>query len=721
MGKQKLKARIAVRTLLSTLSFILIFSGIFIWALMILDRLARDNVAHLGDAAVAAGSQAFEANLKDNMQKHAQDTGSIIEENLIRLENLTTMLASSVTDIYTRADLYKPRKLVTVESGALPPAKGIPFVHAAPGVSLERIRAETELVSNCADTMRQFNVISSNILSGFVAGESGYIIAIDNVSAPSVDYIATSRAWYQMAKTTGHIAWTDVYVDMRGRGIVIACAAPIYDVYAGRKAFKGVAGCNASVISFENIIKDANIWGDKGGTHVFLLDRQGRKLFSSDGSGVYITDDGKISGENYLESDRFAPLARSMTAGENGFIRVASTVPGTYDYAAYHSLSRLWDKLGWSVGVYLDGTEITRQVDTLRTNVEEITLASRKKTENTAAMILSVIVFAAIVIIILTLISLSRFAGGISRPILECSEMIEKLGGGNLNYAQEIHTDNEEMERLVGSFTAMTGRIDSYIREISQISAKRQQSLTESQLAAEIQRAALPKPLGEDRERQAIFDLYATLQNAKEVRGAFYDFFFLDKNQFVMIIGDISGSGVKASLTAVLAKTMLHAYIKKSRTLEEAFSETNREICAQNGEDGRFVRVWAGILDMNAGKLRFIDAGNNPPFVKSGGMNFGLLAVEADSVLGFMEDTTYHCRETSLKTGDILFLYTDGVIAAFNADEEQYGALRLRKTLDLHERAAMRELLTKVKEDIDAFLDDRQQTNDIAMLGIRLL
>ena len=135
--------------------------------------------------------------------------------------------------------------------------------------------------------------------------------------------------------------------------------------------------------------------------------------------------------------------------------------------------------------------------------------------------------------------------------------------------------------------------------------------IRDSHVATQIQAAMLPRlfpPFPERRE----FDIYASMNPAKEVGGDFYDFFLVDNRHFAVVIADVSGKGVPAALFMVIAKTLIKSHAQFGNEPADIFTITNNQLCEGN-EAGLFVTAWMGILDLHTGDLSCVNAGHNPP------------------------------------------------------------------------------------------------------------
>ena len=249
-------------------------------------------------------------------------------------------------------------------------------------------------------------------------------------------------------------------------------------------------------------------------------------------------------------------------------------------------------------------------------------------------------------------------------------------------------------------------------------SAEKQQIASELRVATHIQTSMLPCIFPAFPERTE-FDIYATMNPAKEVGGDFYDFFLVDEDHLAVVIADVSGKGVPAALFMVIAKTLIKDHAQQGIRPEEVFTEVNRLLCEANDE-GMFVTAWMGVLELSTGHLAYVNAGHNPPLLRQGS-EYRFLHTRSGFILAGMEEMRYRSASLELVPGDSLYLYTDGVTEATNAAQQLYGDKRLLELLNSHVSSSPEVLLQAVKDDIDAFVGDAQQVDDITMLGLRYL
>ncbi len=274
----------------------------------------------------------------------------------------------------------------------------------------------------------------------------------------------------------------------------------------------------------------------------------------------------------------------------------------------------------------------------------------------------------------------------------------------------------DEVELLANSFRQMEEDMISYIRSFMEITAEKERIGAELNVATQIQADMLPRifPAFPDR---AEFDIYATMDPAKEVGGDFYDFFLVDDDHLAVVIADVSGKGVPAALFMVIAKTLIKNHAQNKDTPGEVFTQTNEQLCEGN-DAGLFVTAWMGILEISTGKFIYVNAGHNPPLLKHADGCFEWLKSRPGFVLAGMEGSRYRENVLELTPGDTLYLYTDGVTEATNASQELFGEDRLLAALNEEPGLPVNQLLPKIKGQIDSFVGEAEQFDDITMLGL---
>ena len=303
-------------------------------------------------------------------------------------------------------------------------------------------------------------------------------------------------------------------------------------------------------------------------------------------------------------------------------------------------------------------------------------------------------------------------------PVQQLSEaalnMVEHLEDGNSPELVVKHED--ELRELADSFATMYREVGAYIAKLETVTAEKERIGAELDVAAKIQSSMLPCifPAFPDRNE---FDIYATMDPAKEVGGDFYDFFMVDADHLAFVVADVSGKGVPAALFMVIGKTLIKDHTGLHDDLGEVFTEVNNILCASNSEE-MFITAFEGVLNLKTGELRYVNAGHEIPFLCRKGGVFEPFKVRAGFVLAGMQGIRYRAGSIQLEPGDKVFQYSDGIPEAINSEKAPYGMKRLESVLAKNSEKAPSELLPLVKADVDAFVGDADQFDDITMLCI---
>jgi sigma-B regulation protein RsbU (phosphoserine phosphatase) len=366
----------------------------------------------------------------------------------------------------------------------------------------------------------------------------------------------------------------------------------------------------------------------------------------------------------------------------------------TLEKVKYLSFNRYMDN-GWLLSVQIPGTEIFDEIEK----------------ENSRFSVLIALLSAAILCLVYYIISKM-----INAPIERLISDVSQLALGNLDTRIETNS-KDELELLAQTFNKMTSDLKISIEENVRERTEKERIEAELNIAAAIQASMLPSifpPFPGKTE----FDLYASMLPAKEVGGDFYDFYFIDNDNLAVIIADVSGKGVPAALFMVIAKTL----IKDNSSCKcpgSIFESVNKKLCESNEAD-MFVTAFMGIYNIPNRKFAYVNAGHNPPLLKKHGSGYEFLETEPCFVLAWMKNAQYTEKEINLEPGDVLYLYTDGVTEAMNADRELFSEQRLLAALNANRDSPPEELLSAIKLEVDNFANGAEQADDITMLALKV-
>lgn len=288
---------------------------------------------------------------------------------------------------------------------------------------------------------------------------------------------------------------------------------------------------------------------------------------------------------------------------------------------------------------------------------------------------------------------------------------LAEITDGNLNVTVDVRT-NEEFASLSDDINQTVSTLKRYIAEAAARIDK------ELEFAKEIQYSALPSVFPPYPNRKD-FEIYAHMITAKEVGGDFYDFYMLGDSTLAFMIADVSGKGIPAAMFMMQAKTIIKDLAESGLELPEVFATANKKLC-ENNDAGMFVTAWMGILDLKTGLLKFVNAGHNPPLVRQADGEFVYLKARSGMVLAGMDGIKYRQNELQLTPGDQIFLYTDGVTEATDKNNQFYGEERLLETVNRNIVMDTRKLCEAVKSDVDQFVGEAPQFDDITMLSVEI-
>ena len=292
--------------------------------------------------------------------------------------------------------------------------------------------------------------------------------------------------------------------------------------------------------------------------------------------------------------------------------------------------------------------------------------------------------------------------------LLRVNMSLNRITEGNLNEKVDVYSSSE--------FASLSDDINLTVDVLKgYISAAEKRMEQELLLAHNIQDAALPKNFTFNHTG---FELFATMDPAREVGGDFYDFFFVGPDRMALVIADVSDKGIPAALFMMRSKTAIRGLAESGLEPEEICFRVNNELCEGN-ELNMFVTVWIGIIDLSTGDMKCLNAGHEYPMLMRKGEDYKIFKDKHRLPLGAMKDMTYESYMMHLDPGDCLYVYTDGIPDAINVNEEEYGLGRALKALNLYKDASMEGLLQGVKADQDEFVGEAKQFDDITMIGFR--
>ena len=578
----------------------------------------------------------------------------------------------------------------------------------ADGAEEAAISDKIGLAANMSGMMVSLFGASAETNSCFIALPEGAFLVVDDRSATKfsesgqpVKYDPRTRPWYQQAVEKGTLIFTDVEVDAFTGDIGIVCAMPIY----ADGELVAVVGSDLFLTSMQESIQSSE---EKGG-YQLVINNNGHVVFSPKTEGIFrvLSSDTAVDLRQNPNAE-LASLINDAMSGSTG-VRIVKLEDGEY-YMAGEPM----DSVGWTMVSVFDKAVLDQPADLMRqsyqTIQEEAALTYNGNMKSARAWMTGLIVFLAVAMTTGAVILGKR----IVRPLNTITRKIADLSEVNLEFTMEDeYRTGDEIEVLAESFATLSHRTVEYVGEVRRVTAEKERIGTELHMANQIQESMLPSIFPAFPERSE-FDIYATMDPAREVGGDFYDFFLIDQDHLCMVIADVSGKGVPAALFMMISKIIIQSCAMLGRGAGDILTRTNEALCSNNRME-MFVTVWLGILEISTGKLTAANAGHEYPAMLRNG-KFELLKDKHGLVIGGMAGIEYKEYELTLKPGDKLFLYTDGVAEATRADNTLFGTGRMLDALNINPDGQPEELLKNVRKAVDEFVGESEQFDDLTMM-----
>jgi len=337
------------------------------------------------------------------------------------------------------------------------------------------------------------------------------------------------------------------------------------------------------------------------------------------------------------------------------------------------------------------------------------------------AFLFSMLMFAALLMVISFAVTFLLMRKMATRPLSMLSKATLGFADRGEGFTQEDVIDlpirsQDEIGDLYQEIRSMQSRMVEYMQNLTRVTAERERIGAELNIATQIQADMLPRifpPFPDRRE----FEIYATMDPAKEVGGDFYDFFLIDEEHLGLVMADVSGKGVPAALFMVIAKTLIKNRAQMGGGPAEILRYVNDQLCEGNDAE-LFVTVWFAILDLKTGRGVAANAGHEHPVLRRENGKFELVLYRHSPAVATLAGMKFREHEFEMHPGDTLFVYTDGVPEATNAGNELFGTDRMLDALNREADAAPETLLRNVRKDLDDFVGDAPQFDDITMLGL---
>lgn len=656
----------------------------------------------MGTQAAQDSQELLKSEAMDQLTALASAKAETVDANIQSIMSQVDILAASAQRLYASPDSFNPVPVA-------PPSdrnqgKFVAQIVYAERTAPEAVADEVGLIGNLTLQMNGVSEFLNGAGTTQIGTESGFIVMCDENSGlkTSMGHLdPVERGWYRMAADSGELTWSEVFEDSFGRGLAVTCGKP---VYAPDGTLRAVVSIGSTLDDIGSSVTGLTI-GESG--YAFVVDHSGRVIMSRN---LTVDGQGHVTGIQDLNedaNDSIRLIAEDICQGGRGVS--AAIFDGSPVYLAYEPM----EHMPWTVVTVVEIAEVLAPALASQSRISALARQAGESIDGIIG-VTGLVFLLAIAAAMVCAVSLGHFmAKRITQPISYLTREVERISGGDLHTRIELQTGNE-LQTLAESFNSMTQRLDTYIRDLTAVTAEKERIGAELNVATHIQSSMLPCIFPAFPEREE-FEIYASMDPAKEVGGDFYDFFMVDERHLAIVVADVSGKGVPAALFMVIGKTLIKDHTQPGADLGTVFSQVNDLLCESNSE-GLFITAFEGVLDLVTGEFTFVNAGHETPFIAKAGRPFVPHPIDSGFVLAGLEGMDYQCGSIMLEPGDKIFQYTDGVTEATDAKEELYGMERLEKVLAEHAQDAPDQLLPAVKADIDAFAGEAPQFDDITML-----
>ena len=703
-----IQSKIFTLSLLTVILLTVAFIAIYIYRSNMLAQLSADSNEKQQTAISEVTGRVMDKVVTQNLSRSNRTEAMFADDMFSEAGKRVTYVADSAARLLAEPEKYTARPY----SKPNPENDGIwtAMVIYAGGTDEDDpvLSAKLGLLANLSDDM--ISMCQSFGVEDLYIGlpEGAFISVGKNASSWFVDgeprdYDPRGRIWYREAVEAGKMIFTDGEWDANTGKYCVECAMPVYDPEGNLQA---VVGHDLFLDEIQQVMSDSSVEGE----YNLLVNEEGKAVLPTQAEVFPM-----------MASDRSADLRESenellsRAVGDALEKKDTGVTLGRLAGGDYYVIATPIETTGWVlVSAYNQAISNQPEIqlkNSLATVQNETAADYRDKTakSQTSAIVLL------IAVVLLVLGAAWVLGKRLVKPLNTITRRISELDEGNLEFKMEdAYRTGDEVEGLAESFAMISHKTVEYMDKVVKVTAEKERIGAELSLATQIQASMLPHIFPAFPERSE-FDIFASMDPAKEVGGDFYDYFLIDDDQLGMVIADVSGKGVPAALFMMASKIIIESVAKMGKSPAEILSRANDAICSNN-EAEMFVTTWLGILELSTGRMIAANAGHEFPAVKMPGGRFELFKDKHGFVIGGMESVRYREYELQLEPGSMVFVYTDGVPEATSAEKELFGSERMVDALNAEPDASPEKLLKNVRRAVDDFVKDAEQFDDLTML-----
>ncbi len=681
---------------------IVLFSLVFAYQSKMLTDLVADTRDEQQASISRISEETMSRTLEESFVKMTRLQASIADSEFSEVVNNVYMLQSMAEGLFENRDSLEP-----VEYSIPDPAlDGTVSAMVLCEEGVDYTKSEyLGVIAHMQMPMMALVNNSKKINGCYIGLADGTHFGIDTSTADKYDengnlipFPVRQRPWYRGAVESGGLYFTGIEKDAFNDELLITCSVPV--TVEGEVV--GVAGVDIVLENMSDFIRSA----DTG--YIFIVNNDGQIILSN--------DDGLFASES---ADKAKDLRESENKVFGSFIKEAMNsatelTEVTLEDKEYYLAGAPMPTVGWAVVSAIEkelteapGKQLLEEYDEINNQ------ATAEFRSGTIRTMLTSILFVLVMVLLGSYAALVS-ARNIAKPIGQITRDVNRASKTNQPFVmKDVYRTNDEIEVLAEAFSHLSKETQNYIADITKITREKERVSTELHMANRIQNSMLPSAFPPFPDRKE-FNIYASMDPAREVGGDFYDFFLIDEDHLCMVMADVSGKGVPAALFMMVSKVILKNTAMLGQGAAEILKVANQAICSSNQED-MFVTVWTGIMEISTGRITAANAGHEYPVLMKNG-KFSLLKDKHGFVIGGMKGMKYVDYEIQMDPGDKLFLYTDGIPEAVNENNEMYGIQRMLNALNDDPGAEPMRIIQNVQTSVDGFVQNAEQFDDMTML-----
>lgn len=682
---------------------------------------------------VYVGFSAMTANLRGNIQTlyeeirtgaeqtieeglYAQDSDSLgvladmqmeVTDSRLRIVSDAVMQSAEYAEkLYASPSRFSASAYSPVHLSKAPDTLSARYMFSAGVKETGELYKELTLISNMEEIFEPIMKYNSRFLDNLYVGtSSGIFYQYTDNNVFLENYVVTQRHWYlNSISTPDKIMWKETEIDSYGRPCITASMAV--------KDSEGkIVAVVAADVNFEQMMSNV-IGSGLGETGTTFLLGTTRDLLAYDS---FMEDVKEHNGLYNAFEDHFADPESALKKIDDCAFGDGEAFHAQLDGRDIYMTAREIPSTGWLLCTAKNAEEITEPIGKVTDQSDKLFSDARAKmTGEFRSMIMNVVLSIAVIALIVAVIEyfISRT---ISKPIIKLTDTVKNTGEGDFDKKSDIDS-RDEIGDLARGFNKMQDDLKLYTENLKTVTAEKERIGAELNVATQIQAYMLPRtfpPFPQNKE----IDLFASMTPAKEVGGDFYDFFLIDQDHLALAIADVSGKGVPAALFMVNSKTMIKNRAMQGGTPAQILEDVNNQLCEGNAAD-MFVTCWLGICDLSTGIMTAANAGHEFPAICGSDRKFELLKDKHGFVLAGMEGARYRDYTIQLEQGGSIFVYTDGVPEATDADSAMFGADRMLESLNRRPDKKPDVFISQVGSAVKEFTGEAPQFDDITMVGM---